>query len=692
MRKSFMITLSLLLILGLVLVACSPQTVEVTRVVTEEKEVEVTRVVTETIVEEGEEVEVTRVVTETVVEEVIVEVPAEEEAVEELDAAPVLGELPRNETLIVDILTGRVGSPSNFNEWVGWKWRDRGMQNLANEPLWSVDFATGEIINGLAAGDPIYNDDFTQLEIPLREGIAWDDGTPFTSADVVFTVETLIANDGLNAHTFFADNVASVTAPDDYTVAFELNQANSRFHTTFLDRWGSTWIMPKHIFEGIEDVVTFEFNPFVGTGPYKLHSFDDAGFWTIWEKREDWDKSPTGQLYGEPGPKYIVLQYFANEGAKILAQLTHEADVVNLSSDGLKAILAQSDSSRAYQQSYPWVVNNDPAITGIAFNTTVPPYDNPDVRWALTLAIDIADYMGIAVDGSGAVSPVHIPSLGSYPEDFIAPMEEWLSDFELDIGDGETFNPYDPDAPQRIVEYAKGRGYAVPEDQADQDQAFGLGWYKYAPDVAEKLLVKNGFSKDADDMWLLPDGTPWKIEILTDTDLATDMGSRNAVAASQQWKKFGIDAEVFPSEARADLYNTGDFEVSSDWPAQEPWGAGPDLYRVLDLWNSAYETPIGEVAAGHPGRWSSPEMDAVIQQLRETDPADYDAVVDVGIEGLKIAVTEMPGIPTYGYIGFIAWDETYWTNWPGAENAYTQPYTHWGPFKYMTPFLEPTGR
>ena len=688
-----LITLVMLLAALLVLAACSsaPTTIEVTRVVTEEKEVEVTRVVTETVVEEGAEVEVTRVVTETVVEEVVVEVPAEE-AVEPLDAAPVLGELPRNETLIADILTGRVGSPSNFNEWVGWKWRDRGMQNLANEPLWSVDFATGEIINGLAAGDPIYNEDFTQVTIPLREGVTWDDGEPFTSADVVFTVETLIANEGLNAHAFFADNVASVTAPDDYTVVFELTQPNSRFHTTFLDRWGATWIMPKHIFEGVDDLVTFEFNPFVGTGPYKLHSYDDGGFWTIWERREDWQNSPTGILYGEPGPKYIVFQYFANEGAKILAQLTHEADVVNLSSEGLKAILAQSDSSRAYQQSYPWVVNNDPATTGIAFNTTVPPYDNPDVRWALTLAIDIAEYMGVAVDGAGAVTPVHIPSLGSYPEDFIAPMEEWLSDFELDLGDGETFKPYDPDAPQRVVEYARGRGYVVPEDQAAQDQAFGLGWYKYAPDVAEKLLIKNGFSRDADGMWLLPDGTPWKIEILTDTDLATDMGSRNAVAASQQWKKFGIDAEVFPSEARADLYNTGDFEVSSDWPAQEPWGAGPDLYRVLDLWNSAYETPIGEVAAGHPGRWSSPEMDAVIEKLRETDPADYDAVVEAGIEGLKIAVTEMPGIPTFGYIGFIAWDETYWTNWPGAENPYTQPYTHWGPFKYMTPFLEATGR
>ena len=54
-------------LLALVLVACQPETVEVTRVV----EQEVTRVVTETITEEGQEVEVTRIVTE------VVEVEAE---------------------------------------------------------------------------------------------------------------------------------------------------------------------------------------------------------------------------------------------------------------------------------------------------------------------------------------------------------------------------------------------------------------------------------------------------------------------------------------------------------------------------------------------------------------------------------------------------------------------------------------
>jgi hypothetical protein len=137
MRKSILVMLSLLVVMSLIVTACGPtpepQIVEVP--------VEVTRVVVETQVVEGEAVEVTRVVKEEVIQEVVV--TATPEPVEKAEAAAVLGVLPRSETLVADILTGRVGTPGNFNEWVGWKWRDRGMQTLANEPLWSVDFATG---------------------------------------------------------------------------------------------------------------------------------------------------------------------------------------------------------------------------------------------------------------------------------------------------------------------------------------------------------------------------------------------------------------------------------------------------------------------------------------------------------------------------------------------------------------------
>ena len=172
----------------------------------------------------------------------------------------------------------------------------------------------------------------------------------------------------------------------------------------------------------------------------------------------------------------------------------------------------------------------------------------------------------------------------------------------------------------------------------------------------------------------------------------TNHEARNALAAVQQWKKFGINAEVLNTETAADLTATGDFDIYGVWPGREPWGAGPDLYRVLDDWNSAYIKPVGERnQASYNSRWSTPEMDDIIKRLRETDPFDTEKVVAVGIEGLKEAVKFMPGVPTYGYIGFVGWDQQYWTNWPGSENPYNEPYTHWPNFKYFTPFLTPTG-
>jgi peptide/nickel transport system substrate-binding protein len=86
-------------------------------------------------------------------------------------------------------------------------------------------------------------------------------------------------------------------------------------------------------------------------------------------------------------------------------------------------------------------------------------------------------------------------------------------------------------------------------------------------------------------------------------------------------------------------------------------------------------------------------MDEVIERMEKTDPfAEVEATRLLGIEALKIVLEDMPTMPTYGYCGAVAWDEYYWTNWPGAEDPYSQPYHHWPNLKYMLPFLQPTGR
>jgi peptide/nickel transport system substrate-binding protein len=598
---------------------------------------------------------------------------------------------PRSETLIADG-PSPVGSPNNFNEWVGWKNRNRGMAQLMNEPLWTDAYAIGEIVPGLAAGPPEYSEDFSEVTFNLREGVYWSDGTEFTADDVVFTIETVKATEGLN-YNVQMQAVESVSAPDPYTVVVTLTEPNSRFHTYFLDRWGALWIMPKHVFETVDDIIAFEYNPPLSTGPYALHSFDPQGFWTAWEKREDWDRSPTGMLYGEPAPKYVVFQGFADTASKVMAQSRHELDTTasGMTLESLRSVMMVNEHSIGYQEGFPYVENLHPCVTGMTFNTLKPPFDNKEVRWALTLAIDIVSHIATAMDGAATMNATHIPMVSLYQEHYFEPTQDWLKEFTIDLGDGELYQPYDADAPNRLAEYVEARGYEVSED-ADFDSTFGYGWWKYDPEAAAKLLEKNGFSRDADGKWLLPDGTPWKFTILSGTG-AGGAHYQNAFAAAHEWKNFGIDVEVMVSEQNSTMNQHGDYDVSTAWPVYEAWGAHLDMFRSYNHWNSEFLEPtLGEPQYGHVSRWTDPRMDEVIGELQATDWNDDERMAELGIEGMKIAVEEMPGIPTYAYPSAIANDTFYWTGWPSASNLYTQPHHHWPNFKYMLPFLEATGR
>lgn len=249
-------------------------------------------------------------------------------------------------------------------------------------------------------------------------------------------------------------------------------------------------------------------------------------------------------------------------------------------------------------------------MTGLHFNTAREPFNNPDVRWALTLAIDIVEYAANAFDGAVTLSPIHIPLTTAYYNWYFTKLEDWLKNFELDLGNGEKFKPYDPTAGFRLAEYAKKRGYPVPDNPELIKRIFGPGWWKYAPDVAAKLLEKNGFYRDKDGKWHLPNGELWKITITTGTNPAHP-GYRNAFAAAQAWKKFGIDVTVQTTDAAATLDQRGEFEVSTDWPAAEPWGGHPDLFRTLEPFHSKYIRPIGENAP-----WATTQDGAILRWTR----------------------------------------------------------------------------
>src|SRR3972149_4984945 len=189
--------------------------------------------------------------------------------------APAVNEIqpgvPRDQCLILENPSGTVQPADDFNRWrsgYSGSWVC-GLQQLALDALWYIDpdaGVNGVWDNALAAEKPIYNADFTQMTVKVRQGLYWSDGVEFTADDLYYTVDTIMKTKGLSNNGLFTGNIDKLEQPDKYTVVFHLKAPNSRFHSAFTVRWASTYMMPKHIFEKEADPVAFKFNPPVSLG------------------------------------------------------------------------------------------------------------------------------------------------------------------------------------------------------------------------------------------------------------------------------------------------------------------------------------------------------------------------------------------------------------------------------------------
>lgn len=126
----------------------------------------------------------------------------------------------------------------------------------------------GELIPQLATEWAISDDGLTYT-LTLAEGVEFHDGTPFTSADVVFTFNRLqeLESPAINLLGDF-----EVSAPDEGTVVFTLPEPNA----DFLYGVGSRWALILR--DGTEEVnvLTDDLSNFVGTGPFVLQSYSDG--------------------------------------------------------------------------------------------------------------------------------------------------------------------------------------------------------------------------------------------------------------------------------------------------------------------------------------------------------------------------------------------------------------------------------
>jgi peptide/nickel transport system substrate-binding protein len=242
----------------------------------------------------------------------------------------------REETVYFEIDGGRVVDPELWNPLVPGNRRDHGFHQAMMEPLFILNYETGEFTPWLATSFTA-NETLDVWTLTLRDGVTWSDGEAFNADDIVFTIEMRLNPD--NAALADAASmqtwVESVEKVDDLTVQFNLKEPNPRFQLDYFSVriWGSVNILPEHIWAG-QDPFTFKnYDPEQGwpvfTGPYTLTSISETEF--VYDRNDNWWGATTGFMdlpapkrlvWIEPGPEESSAALMASGGLDSIMDIT----------------------------------------------------------------------------------------------------------------------------------------------------------------------------------------------------------------------------------------------------------------------------------------------------------------------------------------------------------------------------------
>mgnify|MGYP003960599543 CR=1 FL=1 len=586
-------------------------------------------------------------------------------------------DLPREELFVMDQIF-RFGTVGNYNIWrTGSTTPFR--HGLMNETLWYRDAETGEFIYGLATSDPMYNDDFTTMSVDLREGVLWSDGVEFTADDLVFTVETLKANSdltqgGWNAQ--FNQFLDSIEKTGDYSVQFNLVESNPRFHNLFETRCNGMYVMPKHIVENVEgELGLWEWTDPIVLGNYIPIEADPNGFWELYERRADPENSLAGIITGNSGPQYAMTIFYGDSARKAIAMSRGELDVYfDVDIEAFETTLDTTPTARSWYKDFPWAYPNEVSTRQLSFNFEGDPLmQDVDVRWALALSLNMVEMQTEYIGGVAKVTTIPVPPTSALAALYHDPMEEWFLNLQVDLGDGEMFNVYDPTVPDQIAAWAEDQGFTVP---GTPGEVFGQGWWKFDTDAAEKLLLKAGLTRDGNGDWLTPDGEIWTIELQSPPD--ENDAFRVANAANDMWSDFGIDVNLSGLERNVWQQNfyVGQFEMSTPWTSFAL--ASGDFWPQIQGIHPKYYVPAGEDyrplggGGGIQARNQDPKIGEFIDAMAGLDPVSEENIA-LNTEFLQYWVENMYDITTIAFKKFVTWDEKYWTGFPTAENPNYMP-------------------
>jgi peptide/nickel transport system substrate-binding protein len=267
-----------------------------------------------------------------------------------------------------------------------------------------------------------WNEDGTELTFPLRQGVTWHDGKPFTAKDVQCTWDMLTGESSeklrVNPRKSWYRNLDSVTTNGDYEVIFHLKRPQPAFVALLAS--GFSPVYPCHV--APRDMRSHP----IGTGPFKFGEFKPNEYIKVTRNPDYWKKD---RPYLD-GIEYTIIR--------------------NLSTAVLGFVAGQFDMTFSYSLTVPLLndaksqlptaiceLTQDSINRNLLINREKPPFDNPDLRRAMALSLDRRAFIDIITQGQGDIGAVMQPApaglWGMPPE-----MLSTLPGYDLDVRKNRT--------------------------------------------------------------------------------------------------------------------------------------------------------------------------------------------------------------------------------------------------------------
>jgi peptide/nickel transport system substrate-binding protein len=484
-----------------------------------------------------------------------------------------------------------------------------------------------------------YRPDARELTIRTRPGITWSDGVPFSADDVTYTLNSLRdlgpkVRWGVDVQEF----VQEARTADANTVVVRFKVPAPRFFSFLTYKYDiGVYIVPKHIFQG-QDWTTFKhFDPAKGwpvtTGPWKVVFASPQQ--KVLDRRDEWWAAKAGLA---PMPKVERNVWLPSAGEQTVAQalITNQIDTaMSMQPSTIQTIFRQNPRivthtgeklPYGYMDWWPY---------SLYLNTERPPFDDKDIRWALSHFIDRRQVVEVGFNGAAEPSPLPMPS---YP----------------------ALRPYIDSVKDLLAKHDT---------------------LEFSPKKGEEILLRKGWKRGAADLWEDARGDRLTLDII---GFGTS-GPATGPVVAELLKRQGIDA-------RFSLPPDFDSRFQKGHYAGAIYGHGGsvnDPYHTLRL----YQSSTIAVPGGHLvnfSRWKNAAYDKIVDEVFVTDMSDKAKLTELFRKAMEIWIPELPDIPlTYNYHR-IPMNTTYWTNWPTEQNPYVNGASWHLTFAMVLWSLQPT--